>query len=380
MHATAYLGEQKQYISTQGDIYNVSIYEENAGGGNYNVWINVGIISGTGGNLQPITSYANLTGISGPGAITIPTAPTPTSGFGYTATAINDTTVFVAIATNKTFQWGANILQSGTSLRFAYVHGANGSGAPSISNPETVISLLKQDVVSQLNLGEVYSLPSWITSSNSVVINIGNYGNGVTDVPIANGTNLDTIPASYHASAPGGIFERDTLQVKLLNIPLPLEVKKLRGTVVATGIKLDWIIEDLSEEGLHEVVIEKSLDTRNWIPLTSSSEVEATVIDMKPYEGHNYYRLVIKDLEGGVLYSDIITVMYSLTNTETVLYPNPTNDFLFLTRETKLVTVSDVTGTPLLSQRNTACIDVRYLRPGAYIVNVDGTSKTFIKQ
>ena len=33
MHATAYLGAQKQYISTQGDRYNVIIYDDNAGGG-----------------------------------------------------------------------------------------------------------------------------------------------------------------------------------------------------------------------------------------------------------------------------------------------------------------------------------------------------------
>lgn len=95
-----------------------------------------------------------------------------------------------------------------------------------------------------------------------------------------------------------------------------------------TGVRVAWKVEN--EYNYTGFTVEKSTGNGSAFTslgmLTSSGQGTYSLLDTKPAEGTNQYRLKITDLNGTVTYSKIVSLLYSHgANTVSVIsvYPNP---------------------------------------------------------
>ena len=71
----------------------------------------------------------------------------------------------------------------------------------------------------------------------------------------------------------------------------------------------------------------------------ANSLSEYKQVDVKPYQGNNYYRLKIVSFAGAVEYSDLRHVRFS--QHEVAIYPNPVRDQIFLAFNTAIDSAVD---------------------------------------
>ncbi len=111
---------------------------------------------------------------------------------------------------------------------------------------------------------------------------------------------------------------------------LPVELISFKGELIDLKTKLEW--KTATEENVNGFIIEKSADAREWevIELVTANNTGSDYIawDNVPFEGFNYYRLKIMDLDGSYEYSKIINVVLDHENSVGEIIPNPVrNDF-----------------------------------------------------
>lgn len=156
------------------------------------------------------------------------------------------------------------------------------------------------------------------------------------------------------------------------------------------------------EENIRNFIIEKSLDGRNFSPLTAVepkniSGSEYSAIDAALATGNNFYRLKVINMDGTVDYSAVVKINYRKgTPSQWFVYPNPAQQeaqlvYQSVTNKKITVRMTDVAG-KLISQgihtitpgNNRIAIPAANLGAGMYMITVfaDGEKETttFIKQ
>lgn len=138
----------------------------------------------------------------------------------------------------------------------------------------------------------------------------------------------------------------------LENAPLSTSVSDIFASFSAKAIahqqvRLDWSISD--EDDMDYFEIECSTDKRQFILVKKvevSNNPSYQLIDEKPEEGDNYYRLKIVKKDGTFTYSAIRTV--AIMTADWIIVPNPAKDFIRLQSQTdnkvERVVISDFTG------------------------------------
>jgi hypothetical protein len=114
--------------------------------------------------------------------------------------------------------------------------------------------------------------------------------------------------------------------------PLPVELISFKALALKTTVKLTW--ETATELNNDFFTILRSKDGVNFNELAwitgagnSSSKLEYTYIDERPYQGLGYYKLLQTDFDG--TQEDLGTVLVRMDNSHTTLlissYPNPSH-------------------------------------------------------
>lgn len=145
-------------------------------------------------------------------------------------------------------------------------------------------------------------------------------------------------------------------------------------------VQLKWATATEQDNDYFE--IEKSTDATNWKTITKVNAVGNTSIlqnyvatDISESKGIYYYRISQTDINGRkVYYGKVLKVV---VNTELVvtIFPNPAADVIKILglKETAIITVLDLKGATMLSQRATQSqnsIMLKGLSSGVYLVNI----------
>lgn len=186
-------------------------------------------------------------------------------------------------------------------------------------------------------------------------------------------------------------------------IPLPTELFHFMGHMNDEGtVDLFW--KTAQEKNVSHFEIEKSTDKTSFTKIGDVNAVGNTAIitdyafnDPAPYNGANYYRLKITDIDEQYAYSNVI-LMQSNSNTASLaaIYPNPANESVTLElnaplQENSLIEIFDALGrrvisTSVLLQKgyNKSVLAIEQLTKGHYTIrlqlNSTSVTRNFIKE
>ncbi len=171
-------------------------------------------------------------------------------------------------------------------------------------------------------------------------------------------------------------------------IPLPVELLGFRAITQKESIRLDW--ETASEDNFKEFVIEKSSDGISFEEIgevRSSQNMNGSVydfLDEKPYNGINYYRLKMLDLDNSFEYSPIVKANFNRAKSLEIISvsPVPFKEILNITMNTEKNTnityhIYGLDGKLLVQDsreitegENLISLNVNALPSGTFILNI----------
>lgn len=157
--------------------------------------------------------------------------------------------------------------------------------------------------------------------------------------------------------------------------PLPVELVNFRSAKKSNTVALAWETE--SEQNSDFFVVERSKDAIAYEAIgrvkaagTSSMTLSYTFADSNPLEGVNYYRLKQVDLNGEHAWSKTLTEIY--VRDEISFYPNPAIANITFSKPVDNVLIFDLSGKIILQKDHVdAQLDLDYLRPGVYLIDVN---------
>lgn len=175
----------------------------------------------------------------------------------------------------------------------------------------------------------------------------------------------------------------------LVCLILPIELNTFNGELIEGNGYLNWVTE--SETNSSHFELEKSKDGLNFekIATLASENLDLySYTDKFLFNGQNYYRLKMVDLDNSYTYSNIIVLEKETSNGD--IYPNPFNSFVTIDGldETDFtIEVLDMLGKKVYEQKytnydnNKVEFDLSNLIDGNYIIVVkDINSKTLNKK
>jgi hypothetical protein len=125
---------------------------------------------------------------------------------------------------------------------------------------------------------------------------------------------------------------------------LPVELLTFKATPSVSTVNLAW--STALEQNTQSYTLERSRDGRDF---TSIGTVKATgsnsnyaYLDEKPFNGVNYYRLAINDLDGKMAYSKIVSVIIGGKTFKIKVYPSIVLDELNVTTDGGEITAVQV--------------------------------------
>ncbi|MGV3510039.1 MAG: T9SS type A sorting domain-containing protein [Sphingobacteriaceae bacterium] len=155
------------------------------------------------------------------------------------------------------------------------------------------------------------------------------------------------------------------------------------------GSEINWSADNSSKNNLY--TIERSTDGQNFKSIGSVQKVTDvkslySFFDNKPENGINYYRLKLIESDNTFAHTNIVSVDYSIEDSEPYfqIYPNPVDDILnvLFKQVTKkaTLTIYNLSGQKIasfsVSDSNRADKSVSELQPGVYVLKVvDGQNK-----
>lgn len=155
------------------------------------------------------------------------------------------------------------------------------------------------------------------------------HGNGATTGTNAAGTVVSS--SAVTDFSPFTLGSSSTLN------PLPVSLLNFDAKPLSNNVKVIW--STTNEINNDYFLVEKSLDGKLWNTigrvegsLNSDQVINYSLIDTKPVEGIQYYRLKQYDLNGAFEYSNIIPIRFNMgENDDVVIYPNPAGSTLNIT-------------------------------------------------
>ncbi len=112
------------------------------------------------------------------------------------------------------------------------------------------------------------------------------------------------------------------------NIILPVTLVNLKAYQIGNTVKIDWT--SLNENNVAAYEVERSANASNFKTIgtlpAAANEAQSKdyiLVDQKPLEASNYYRIKAIDKDGKIIYSKIALVTLSKTRTGINVYPNP---------------------------------------------------------
>lgn len=125
------------------------------------------------------------------------------------------------------------------------------------------------------------------------------------------------------------IYNASAIQINEF-CPVVLPVEFLIFKAEKSGERSLILWETINEKSLNHYIVERSINGVNFkaidivkpIAKDETEKVNYSFFDEKPELGINYYRLQIKDLDGNVKYSNVISVDFG-SNIKAKTYPNP---------------------------------------------------------
>jgi hypothetical protein len=219
--------------------------------------------------------------------------------------------------------------------------------------------------------------PPYITNLNDLRVSYwngtlwANAGSGGTAGDTNNGTIISSsAPANYTAFTLASLTSAN---------PLPIELTDFKIRAVSTGIKLNWTT--LSEFNSDRFEIERSntglfFTSIDKVPAfgNSLSRRDYEYIDYYPYDGKNYYRLKLVDIDGSYKYSSL-TYIDSKTESAPSIFPNPVKrgEKLHVAMFSGEAAIFDLSGRPIATVKpGDGFIDTTDLTPGIYLVSLQG--------
>ncbi len=184
----------------------------------------------------------------------------------------------------------------------------------------------------------------------------------------------------------------------IIGVVLPVKLISFDGKITDNGNLLEWKVsmeKDLKSYGLQKSNTGNYFQAIHTKAVSGNSEREKTYqyLDTDPYEGTNYYRLQINNLNEKAEYSNVVLLVYKKGGEAISIYPNPAQDLLTLQyklNEKAMVRITDMKGSilsqqPLDAATTTLQIPVGHLAQGMYLLQVSAgenfnKSIRFIKQ
>lgn len=154
---------------------------------------------------------------------------------------------------------------------------------------------------------------------------------------------------------------------------------------------LEWKVT--KEQNFKEYVVERSGDNGLFlnigtVPATGSKGYH--LVDKDPFEGKNFYRLKMVDINGSYSYSHVVVLTFDKVTSGVHIYPNPvTEGHLTITMKEKprkdiVVTIMDMSGRIRHIRKldnNTMDVDVTSWPSGSYLIRMgDSNVFKFVKQ
>lgn len=111
---------------------------------------------------------------------------------------------------------------------------------------------------------------------------------------------------------------------------LPITLVSFDGRATTRGVNLTWTTA--SEDNNSHMLVERSSDGQSFRSIgmikgqgNSTKLNEYSFLDVNPFEGRNYYRLVDVDIQGNKTPSELIKVDFTYPEIVERIYPNPVN-------------------------------------------------------
>jgi hypothetical protein len=176
--------------------------------------------------------------------------------------------------------------------------------------------------------------------------------------------------------------------------PLPVVLGSFTASLIPTNsVQINWTTEQ--EVNLSYFSIQRSANGSEWQPIgsvagkgNSATPTAYSYVDKSPFNGIDYYRLKMVDLDGYYAYSPISVVRSNLVQ-NIIVFPNPAKDYVNITLGGAVPTIGlrliDLSGKVLQEQRlnasaqnTTVSMPVSHYAQGVYIVQAikaDGTTQ-----
>ncbi len=142
-------------------------------------------------------------------------------------------------------------------------------------------------------------------------------------------SNLPTLSSgltwntSYNGSA-------GTVILSVTGVALSAELLDFKSTPTLSAVTLDWATA--AEINMKDFILERSRDSKDFAPLSKTnakgSNSSYQYLDEKPFNGVNYYRLKINDLDGKTTYSKIVSAIIGGKTFKIKVYPSLVSDML----------------------------------------------------
>ncbi|WP_254412918.1 T9SS type A sorting domain-containing protein [Dyadobacter diqingensis] len=241
-----------------------------------------------------------------------------------------------------------------------------------------------------------YNVPAgYITNQSKLRVA---HWNGSIWEDLGNGGTSGSLTVGTVTTATGvTTFSPFTIASTDASNPLPVKLVKFSVQKENETALLQWsTTEEINSDRFE---IEHSTDARKWEKLSEVSAAEESkslfsyhFTHLTPFPGSNYYRLKMVDLDGSFAYSKIETLKLS-SLTQTIVYPNPVADRLFINTangmNTSKVEIINLVGRRVLLTEGSSLksgINLSKLPVGIYFLNVsfsDGqieTHKIFVSR
>lgn len=249
------------------------------------------------------------------------------------------------------------------------------------------------------------------TSQGSLTCNNGTNGNQTLFVDLNNGNAHTTVisssgpytslsdcntatPSTYNCNTFSfdvqGPNLTQTVNCGISNIALPIKIISFSSNLSLGQNVLNWEIAEAIDFDYFQV--QRSFDAKTFetvsekIPLTNANKYvwnEKANINFK----NTYYRLLLKDKDGSLNFSKIISVENSIENSgDLVIFPNPAQDEVSVYWDTKSfraqnLLISDGTGKILNSEKAKNQIKFKDYKAGIYFVTlIDNDNHKIVKK